>query len=86
MIYICILAIFYLLHILEKILKQPVGSASMNKISKMIKEGSEGFLQAQYLSIYKLSLIFTIAIGLSVWYHDNSLLLAKLGNPFGNMA
>jgi Na+/H+-translocating membrane pyrophosphatase len=85
-VYISILAIVYLLDILGKILKQPVGSASMNKISKMIKEGSEGFLQAQYVSIYKLSLVFTIAIGLSVWHRDNSPQLAQLGNPFGNMA
>lgn len=46
------------------ILKKETGTEQMMEIADAIREGSEGFFATQYSSIFKLSLIFGVAIWL----------------------
>jgi Na+/H+-translocating membrane pyrophosphatase len=55
-------AILYSLTILLDILKKDTGNERMMDVADAIREGSEGFFMTQYSTIFKLSLIFGIAI------------------------
>jgi MFS family permease len=55
-------AIVYALFLLIEILNKDTGSERMLEIADAIREGSEGFFQTQYSTIFKLSIVFGIAI------------------------
>ena len=49
-------------------MRKDQGSEAMREISDNIQEGSEGFFQAQYGTIFKLS--FAVALGIMVVYYN----------------
>ena len=55
-------AICYSLIILIDILRKDTGNDKMMDVADAIRDGSEGFFMTQYSTIFKLSLIFGIAI------------------------
>jgi len=57
-----LLALIYAFYILVDILNKDTGNERMIEIADAIKEGSEGFFITQYSTIFKLSLVFGIAI------------------------
>ena len=57
-----LIALFYSLILLIDILNKETGSDRMLEIADAIREGSEGFFATQYSTIFKLSLIFGVAI------------------------
>jgi len=58
-----VLCIIYACFIMFYILKKETGSEQMVEIADAIREGSEGFFSTQYTTIFKLSLVF----GLAIW-------------------
>ena len=54
----------YAIFMMIDILKKETGSEQMLEIADAIREGSEGFFATQYSTIFKLSLVFGIAIWL----------------------
>lgn len=59
-----IVCIAYACFLLVDILRKETGNEQMMEIADAIREGSEGFFGTQYTTIFKLSLIFGLAIGL----------------------
>jgi Na+/H+-translocating membrane pyrophosphatase len=55
-------AIVYSLILLVDIFNKETGTERMMEIADAIREGSEGFFQTQYSTIFKLSIVFGIAI------------------------
>jgi len=57
-----IVCLIYSIFIMVDILKRETGTEQMLEIADAIREGSEGFFSTQYSTIFKLSLVFGVAI------------------------
>ncbi len=59
-------AIFYGLFLTQKILRMPVGTPDMNKISDAIREGAAAFLRREYTTVFWLSVVIVAILGITL--------------------
>eukprot|EP00357_Protocruzia_adherens_P016193 CAMPEP_0115031626 /NCGR_PEP_ID=MMETSP0216-20121206/38652_1 /TAXON_ID=223996 /ORGANISM="Protocruzia adherens, Strain Boccale" /LENGTH=752 /DNA_ID=CAMNT_0002409325 /DNA_START=192 /DNA_END=2450 /DNA_ORIENTATION=+ len=78
---ISLLALTYSIYILTWILSKPEGSYAMREVSEPIRQGSEGFLKAQYGTIFKFSILFASVLFLLYYFRqeDNSFVGKHIG-------